>query len=138
VPAFDHFLGKGKEMSMTHADFMEFVHAYSLKCDEILDDRQECYGEEDDRLSQFFSLATEEGISPMKALMDLAKKHWSMAMNLAIRGSTDLRLWDRCCMDLRNYALLLAAVAHDERIQGTPGPLVTKLTRGPLEDSEDA
>jgi len=130
-------------MPINHEQFMEFVVDYESKCDDILDDRQEAYSLEGDRLSQFFSLAKDEGISPMKALLDMAKKHWSMAMNLAIRGSTDLRLWNSCCMDLRNYALLLAAVAHDERIQGTPGPLANKLTRGPvgsppMEDSEDA
>jgi len=125
-------------MPMTHSQFMKFVREYSLESYEILDDRQERYGAEDDRLIQFFDIARDESITPMKALLDMAKKHWSMAMNLARNGTTDLRLWNMCCMDLHNYALLLAAVVHDERIQGTPGPLATKLTRGaPVEDSED-
>ena len=124
-------------MPMTHDQFMQFVRNYSLESYEIFDDRKEAYSQDDDRLSQFFELAADEGITPMRALMDMAKKHWSMAMNLAKNGSTDLRLWNACCMDLHNYALLLAAVVHDERIQGTPGPLATKLTRGPVEVPED-
>ena len=130
-------------MPINHEQFMEFVVDYESKCDAIFEDRKEAYSIEGDRLSQFFELAADERITPMKALLDMAKKHFSMAMNLAKNGTTDLRLWNMCCMDLRNYALLLAAVAHDERIQGTPGPLANKLTRGPvgsppMEDSEDA
>ena len=128
-------------MPMNHEQFMEFIVDYESKCDAIFEDRKEAYSIEGDRLSQFFELAADERITPMKALLDMAKKHFSMAMNLAKNGTTDLRLWNMCCMDLRNYALLLAAVAHDERVQGTPGPIATKLMGRPVlvkEDPEDA
>jgi len=128
-------------MPINHEQFMEFVVDYESKCDAIFEDRKEAYSIEGDRLSQFFELAADERITPMKALLDMAKKHFSMAMNLAKNGTTDLRLWNMCCMDLRNYALLLAAVAHDERVQGTPGPIATKLMGRPVlvkEDPEDA
>jgi len=121
-----------KAMPITHDQFMQFVREYSLKSYEIFDDREEAYSTEGDRLSQFFDVATDMDISPMTALLDMARKHWSMAVNLAKKGSTDLRLWNACCMDLHNYSLLLAAVVQDERIQGTPGPLVMKLIGRPV------
>lgn len=109
-------------MTVNHQEFMDFVHRYSEVCDDIFDDRKDKYAEEHDRLSQFFVAAEEDGCSPMEALRRMASKHWSYLCVLCKNDELDIAKWDTCLMDLRNYAMLAAALIRDPRVQARRHP----------------
>lgn len=104
---------------MTHSDFENFVRSVQEKEFGILTDRGRRYSShDDDRLGQFKQIARIKNTNPIEEPLNLSVKQYSALWNtifMWIKGERgNVAELEEYVMDIRNYLLLLLAIAHEQ------------------------
>lgn len=106
---------------MTPAKFKLVVNAQIKMCKDILDDREQYYGTDDDRLDNFKRVANGTRTTAGHALMNMVGKQWD-ALNGAVARfafddetpDIDLEQFDEWITDIINYMLLLKGLVTED------------------------
>lgn len=103
---------------MTPTQFKRVMNAQIKECKAILDEREEYYGTDEDRLDNFRRVAISTRDTAKHALMVMVGKQWD-AINSAVvreaRGEVvGFDEWTEWITDVINYMLLLKALVIDD------------------------
>lgn len=99
---------------MDSKQFMDEVEKAYKRSVKVLLEKEKEYGEEGDRLAQFYRASRLRDVNPCEALIGMADKHYtSIARMVKKPAAFTLEEWNRKIIDLRNYTFLLDGLLRD-------------------------
>uniref|UniRef100_A0A6M3JC71 Uncharacterized protein n=1 Tax=viral metagenome TaxID=1070528 RepID=A0A6M3JC71_9ZZZZ len=98
---------------MQHRDFVDETEKLLMRCKRVLEKKAELYAPEDDRLSQFKTMAVLEDTTPIQALGGAMAKHTATLYHL-INYSGSEKQWAETLVDHINYLILLNALLKEK------------------------
>jgi len=103
---------------MTPTQFKKVVNLQLKRCREVLDQREQYYGTDDDRLDNFRRVAVSTRNSTKRVLMTMVGKQWDALNSAAVREAegeqVGLAEWSEWITDVINYMLLLKGMVFDD------------------------
>jgi hypothetical protein len=100
---------------MDNEDFLIEVKKQVARCRKVLDKKREQYGPGEDRLVQFKTAATLQGVTAIQALGGMMSKHTTSLYDLINDGEdAPAAMWDEKITDHINYLFLLRALLNED------------------------
>jgi hypothetical protein len=98
---------------MDSKTFMKLVEDFQDNDIKVLEEKEKEYSNDQDRLCQFYEIASVRGISPADALMGIAIKQLHSVIKMCkeeFPSSFSISVWEEKITDSRNYLYLLQAL----------------------------
>lgn len=103
---------------MNNTEFSNEIYNSYKRSVKVLQEKEEEYSSEGNRLSQFYEVSELADCYPCEALIGMAAKHFTSIMHMVKDPhSYSLDQWDEKLTDLRNYTFLLDALLRDMGIE---------------------